>query len=190
MKPEIALSDKEFAEVARELADVQSIRKAFKRRYGDGWQRTLATNLGVAESTVSGWLKSGSFSPLARLSLGMLLLRHELGQSAMWRVVRAGDYYAVYSFDDPVGRLVANNIEKIEDARLIAAAPNLKETAGDAWVALDDANQPSVTDFGDGKEPYLEYGPFDQGMIGRLGDALDAAKLDPKSPTDNEARPG
>ena len=39
----------------------------------------------------------------------------------------------------PVGRTVAENITRREDARLIAAAPQLYEAADDAFVVFDDA---------------------------------------------------
>ena len=166
MTKELAFLDEQFAEDVADLVDVQSVQKAFRRRYGDGWQRTLANNLGVAESTLSGWLKKGEFPPMAKLSLGMLLLRHELSRTPTWRVVKSGSSYAVYSFEDRVGRAVADNIRTLEDALLIATAPALRAEGAEAWVTLDNANQGG------------EEGLFDQAMIDRLGDALDAAEPD------------
>lgn len=166
MAKELADLDEQFAEDVAGLVDVQSVQQAFHKRYGDGWQRMLANNIGVAESTLSGWLKKGKFPPVAKLSLGTLLLRHEPSRTPTWRVVKSGSSYAVYSFEDRVGRAVSDNIRTLEDALLIAAAPALRAEGAEAWVALDNANQGG------------EEGLFDQARIDRLGDALDAAKPD------------
>lgn len=176
MAKELAVLDEQFAEDVAGLVDVQSVQEAFRRRYGDGWQRKLANNLGVAESTLSGWLKKGEFPPVAKLSLGMLLLRHELSRPQTWRVVKSGGSYAVYSFEDRVGRTVAENISKLDDAFLIAAAPALRAAGAEAWVVLDDANQQVTVRDSDGE--HFQEGLFDQAMIDTLRDALDAAEPD------------
>ncbi len=176
MAKELAVLDEQFAEDVAGLVDVQSVQEAFRRRYGDGWQRKLANNIGVAESTLSGWLKKGEFPPVAKLSLGMLLLRHELSRTPTWRVVKSDSSYAVYSFEDRVGRAVADNIRTLEDALLIAAAPALRAAGAEVWVILDNANQPVTIHDSDGE--HFQEGLFDQAPIDRLGDALDAAEPD------------
>ena len=40
MAKELAVLDEQFAEDVAGLVDVQRVQEAFRRRYGDGWQRT------------------------------------------------------------------------------------------------------------------------------------------------------
>ena len=46
---------------------------------------------------------------------------------------------AVCDKGGPVGRIVTDNITRLEDAMLLAAAPQLYEACGEAFVVFDDA---------------------------------------------------
>lgn len=133
------LSDEEFCERMTEQIGPQTVRAAFQKRYGRGWQHQLAQNLGIADSTLSGWMKSNKIPDWARPGIGLLLLRHELSRPADWRVIERGDSYEICSFEEDAGRIVARKIKQVDDAMLIAAAPALFEACGEAWVVISDA---------------------------------------------------
>ena len=129
------------AAVRKELTshvDDMNVTSVFQRRYGRGWQRKLGAVLDVPETTVNGWFKSGKYPPLARLAFGVMLSR-DIRPHRDWIPVKNGDAYAVCDTRGPIGRIVAENITRLEDARLLAAAPQLYEASGDAFVVFDDA---------------------------------------------------
>ena len=162
MNESLAQSDEEFADQVADQVDGARVRSAFAARYGRGWQRKLANNLGIAESTLSGWLKSNEFPTSAKLAIGSLLLRHELRNAPEWRPVKRDDTYAVYAFEGRVGRPVADNIQNEDDAYLIAAAPALLEACKEAWPVFGDARD-SMDGWGD--------------LADQLGDAVEAARV-------------
>ena len=126
-------------ELALEI-DADWVRKTFSDRYKHGWQRKLAKGLGIAESTISGWLKTDQFPEWACRAIAILHLRDSLPPAApKYRPVRTNEGYAIYSFESEVGVLKADKIPTLKDALLFAAAPALREVAGDAWVILSDA---------------------------------------------------
>ena len=114
-------TDVTYREELTSCIDESQLKSAFEHRYGRGWQRKLGAVLEVPETTVNGWFKSGKFPPLARLAFGVLLSR-DIRPHRDWIPVKNGDAYAVCDARGPVGRTVAENITRREDARLIAAA--------------------------------------------------------------------
>ena len=139
--------DMTYREELTDCLDDSRLKSAFERRYGRGWQRKLGAVLGVPETTVNGWFKSGKFPALAKLAFGVLLNR-DVRPHRNWIPVKNGDEYAVCDTRGPVGRIVADNIACLEDARLLAAAPQLHEAGGGAFVVFDDARD-FMEGFGD-----------------------------------------
>ena len=133
-----AAADATYREELTSCIDEPQIKSAFEHRYGRGWQRKLGAVLDVPETTVNGWFKSGKYPPLARLAFGVLLSR-DVRPHREWIPVKKGNGYAVCDTRAPIGRIVAENITRLEDATLLAAAPQLYETSGDAYVVFDDA---------------------------------------------------
>ena len=131
-------ADTAFRESLVSRVDEINLKSALEQRYGRGWQRKLGGVLDVPETTVSGWFKSGKFPVLAKLAFGVLLT-HEIRPVRRWIPVKNGDGYAVCDIQGPVGRIVADNISGLNDAMLLAAAPQLYDASGDAFVVFDDA---------------------------------------------------
>ena len=154
--------DAAYREELTSYIDESQFKSAFEHRYGRGWQRKLSAVLDVPETTVNGWFKSDRFPPLAKVAFGVLLSR-DIRPHRNWIPVRNGGGYAVCDTHGPVGRIVADNITRLEDAMLLAAAPQLYEASGDAFVVFDDAR-----DFMDG------WGD----LADNLREGLDAAKPD------------
>ena len=125
--------------------------------------------LDVPETTVNGWFKSGRFPPLAKVAFGVLLSR-DIRPHRSWIPVKNGDGYAVCDTRGPVGRIVADNITRLEDAMLLAAAPQLYEASGDAFVVFDDARD-FMDDWGDLADKLR--GGLDAATIGGPADAND-----------------
>ena len=165
-------SDTTFREGLISEVDELNLKSAFERRYGRGWQRKLGAVLDVPETTVNGWFKSGRFPALAKLGFGVLLKR-DSRPPQRWIPIKNGARYAVCDTGGPVGRIVADNISTLEDAMLLAAAPQLYEAGGDAFVVFDDAR-----DFMDG------WGDLADGL--RAG--LDAATLSRSKNADDATR--
>lgn len=155
-----ATGDMTYREELTGCIDDSQLKSAFEHRYGRGWQRKLGAVLGVPETTVNGWFKSGKYPPLARLAFGVLLNR-DIRPRGDWKPVKNGNGYAVCDTSGPVGRIVADNIARLEDAKLLAAAPQLYEASGAAFVVFDDAK-----DFMEGWDDLAD----------KLGAALDGAK--------------
>ena len=162
--------DVAYREELTSYIDESQFKSAFEHRYGRGWQRKLGAVLDVPETTVNGWFKSGRFPPLAKVAFGVLLSRH-IRPHWNWIPVKNGGGYAVCDTRGPVGRIVADNITRLEDAMLLAAAPQLYEASGDAFVVFDDAR-----DFMDG------WGD----LADKLRGGLDAATLGHSSNADGE----
>ncbi len=135
-------ADQAHAAELIERYDAQSARAEFESRYGRGWQRQLANNLGIAESTLSGWLKTGELPKWASIAIGAFL--HRAPERCPWHAVKNHEKYEVYGFEGPVGRLIADGISAENDARLIAAAPALRDACRSAWAALDDESHGDV----------------------------------------------
>ena len=136
--------DAAYREELTSYIDESQFKSAFEHRYSRGWQRKLGAVLDVPETTVNGWFKSGRFPPLVKVAFGVLLSR-DIRPHRNWIPVKNGDGYAVCATHGPVGRIVADSITRLEDAMLLAAAPQLYEASGDAFVVFDDAR-----DFMDG----------------------------------------
>ena len=164
-------ADAAFREEVTNHVDGIDLKAAFEQRYGRrGWQRKLGAVLDVPETTVNGWFKSNKFPALATLAFGVLLSR-ATRPSRQWVPVKNGPRYAVCDIGGPVGRIVADNISSLDDAMLVAAAPQLHEAAGAAFVVFDDAR-----DLNEG------WGA----LADKLGVGLDAANLTQSRDTNEE----
>jgi hypothetical protein len=100
---------------------------------GDPFTRKgLCEYLGIGESTLSGWIKEGRIPRMAKNAI-VLLVAQQL-MAAEVRRLRGNDLYVVRSGDrfqvcelredeegEPTGRVLADNIGSIEDARLLAS---------------------------------------------------------------------
>ena len=150
--------------------DDMNLKSVFQQRYGRGWQRQLGTVLDVPETTVNGWFKSGRFPALAKLAFGVLLSQ-AIRPPRSWIPVKNGTGYAVCDTQGPIGRIVADKIASLDDAMLLAAAPQLYEAGGDASVVFDDAR--------DLQEGWGE-------LADKLGAGLDAATLGRSRDRENE----
>jgi hypothetical protein len=101
-------------------------------------RKTLCEYLGIGESTLSGWIKDGRIPRMAKNALVLLevqqlltlQIRH-LGTQLDTatndlRVARSGDSYQVCEYREDedgeiVGRVIADRIATLEDARLLAS---------------------------------------------------------------------
>ena len=110
---------------------------------------------------MNGWFKSGKFPVLSKLAFGVLLSR-AIRPPRSWIPVKNGTGYAVCDTQGPIGRIVADNISSLDDAMLLAAAPQLYEAGGDAFVVFDNARD-LMEGWGD--------------LADKLGAGLDAATL-------------
>lgn len=165
-------ADAAFREGLTSHVDEKNLKSAFEQRYGRGWQRKLGTVLDVPETTVNGWFKSGKFPVLAKLAFGVLL-SPVIRPPRSWIPVRNGTSYAVCDTQGPIGRIVADNISNLDDAMLLAAAPQLYEAGGEAFVVFDDAR-----DFMEGwgeLADNLRVG-LDAATLGRPGDVNDVGQ--------------
>lgn len=118
----------EFCETALEmdqLVDSLDSGRPFARK-------TLCEYLGIGESTLSGWIKDGRIPRMAKNAIVLLMAQQQL--AAEVRRLRASDLYVVQSGDhflvselredddgELVGRVLADHIATIEDARLLAS---------------------------------------------------------------------
>ena len=128
-----------FREEVTSHVDGVDLKKAFERRYGRrGWQRKLGAVLEVPETTVNGWFKSHKFPALATLAFGVLLSK-AVRPSQRWIPIKNGTGYAVCDTRGPVGRIVADGISSLDDAMMLAAAPQLYDAASDAFVVFEDS---------------------------------------------------
>ena len=166
-------ADTAFRESLTSHVDEINLNSAFEQRYGRGWQRKLSAVLDVPETTVSGWFKSGKFPVLAKLAFGVLLNR-EIRTPRCWIPVRNGTGYAVCDTQGPVGRIVADDISSLNDAMLLAAAPQLFEASSDAFVAFDDER-----DFMEGWGELADKlgAGLDAATHGQLDDTEDAGQV-------------
>ena len=129
-------ADAEFVKDRIEGINADSVRHRFKVRYGVGWQKKLAEVLGIAPSTLSGWLRAEELPLWGKLALGAILYgEEEEGQELVfkvqWKAIQkgSGSYQVVTVEEDgAVARVIADSIQDEADAVLIAAAPNLYET--------------------------------------------------------------
>ncbi len=110
-----------------------AVSQMLTRRYGRGWQTTLAEVLGLSSKTVNDWIRKGKLPPLAQIAIGAIL--HNRSQvQGRWSVVQDHAAYLVCDISGPVGRVVARTGE-LEDAILIAAAPVVKAALDEtSWV--------------------------------------------------------
>ena len=166
------IADADFREGLTNYVKDMDLRSAFERRYGRrGWQRNLSAVLDVPETTINGWFKPGKKIPvLAKLAFGVLLSR-SIRPPRSWIPIKNGASYSVCDTQGPVGRIVADNVSSLDDAALLAAAPQLYEAGGAAFDVFND-----VRDFMDG------WGE----LADNLGAGLDAATLNQSGEEDEE----
>ncbi len=130
--------------------------ETFEERYGRGWKRRVAEAAGVPESNVHSWIKAGKMPPwilsIFRLLIQNVYLRREkefvVGRIENFlecdQVVEAEDGFAVYRFNDGVGKSVARAIPDIETAREYASLPRLKMLASKAAIFLSELREDEV----------------------------------------------
>ena len=109
----------------------------------EGWspfgRKGLCEYLGIGESTLSGWLKDGRIPQMAKNAFVLLLAHQRLAEEVRelrakleearakdLKVVRSGQHYQVCEFEEDeegevIGRVVADQVATIEDARLLAS---------------------------------------------------------------------
>lgn len=121
---------------------------------GRGWKRRLAEKVGVAETNVQTWLKSGRVPPAVRQAITLadeledLKREHAHLESLVgtrWIEVEScggESRYSVHERDGKtgLGRLVADNMARIEDARELANLPAVKAHIDKALNALNFEN--------------------------------------------------
>lgn len=127
-----------------EHIDANFVRRIFRGRYGRGWQGRLARNIGVADSTLSGWLKTDDFPQWAKLGISALVTSERPTDAPRWHVIRRDGNFEICSLEQGTGRVVARGIERIEDAYLIAAAPGLFEACNDVAPMFRDAVESDI----------------------------------------------
>lgn len=114
------------------------IRDWFEETYGHGWKRRFAETAGVPETTVHSWLKSEKFPPWVMMVFRLLVQKSQLRRDVKalsgliedfaksGHIVQSDDGYAVYRFEDGIGKLVARGITDVETAKKIASLPRLE----------------------------------------------------------------
>ena len=94
-------------------------------------RKTLCEYLGIGESTLSGWIKDGRVPRMAKNAIVLLMAQQLLADEVRrlratdLYVVRSGDHFQVCELQEDdegelVGRVLADHIATIEDARLLA----------------------------------------------------------------------
>lgn len=120
--------------------DAAVVRRRFGNLYGRGWQGKLARKLGLADSTISVWLKTEAIPYWAKVAMAALLT--DRSARSPWHVVRQKDgTFEIWSLegDSGPGRVIACDIERIDDAYRLAAAPLLFDACAEVAVVLGDA---------------------------------------------------
>ena len=121
-----------------------------EQELGRGWKRRLAQKVGVGESNVQAWIKSGRVPPAVRKAITLAdelaNLREEyeeLSYSDQERWIEAkpihdGISYSVHEFDVKTGfaKLVADSIGDINVARELAYLPAIKDRINNAVSCL------------------------------------------------------
>ncbi|MEY9772106.1 hypothetical protein ABIA14_004447 [Sinorhizobium fredii] len=121
---------------------------------GRGWKRRLAAKVGVAETNVQTWLKSGRVPPAVRRAITLsdeleeLKREHEQLETIVGeRWIEVDSFggetsYSVHEMDAEtgLGRQVAGNIARIEDARELANLSAVKARIDKALNALNFEN--------------------------------------------------
>ena len=121
-----------------------------ERSVGRGWKRRLAEKVGVSESNVQTWLKSGRVPPAVRTAielhdevqrLEVLLKDRPLTHRRSIEVVTSGHAptFRIVELDEKTGliRRVAENIARFEDALQIRNLPVVREKLERAVDRLD-----------------------------------------------------
>nr|WP_319512779.1 hypothetical protein [uncultured Cohaesibacter sp.] len=121
-----------------------------EQEFGRGWKRRLAQKVGVGESNVQAWIKSGRVPPAVRkaitLSDELVALKNnyeELCSSNPKRwieevTIHDRTTFSVHEIDVETGfaRLVADHINDIDVARELANLPEIKERIDEAVHCL------------------------------------------------------
>lgn len=123
---------------AESLADSLDRRSPFTRK-------ELCELLGIGESTLSGWLKDGRLPQMAKITLLLLANNRQLWQEIRnlkadagdLKVIQNGPRYQVCEITvdeegEPVGRVVADGIATLDDARLLASSRRAARLLNDA----------------------------------------------------------
>lgn len=127
--------DFEFAENVAYEVNTDWVKSTFSHRYGRGWQKKLAANISIAESTLSTWLKNKDIPAWAQLAIGALTLRRDSAKPTLRRVVQDGERFAIYDFEGTVGQRIADNIPTEKAAFMMAAAWELSDACSQAtWI--------------------------------------------------------
>lgn len=127
----LELTPRTAAGICEAVLDVESLVESLES--GQPFTRkALCEYLGIGESTLSGWIKDGRIPRMAKNAIVLLKAQQMLAAEVRRLrvndlfVVRAGDHYQVCELNEDddgesVGRVLADNIGRIEDARLLAS---------------------------------------------------------------------
>ena len=169
------LDDPEELDNETEAIDAAAVRRRFGNLYGRGWQGKLARKLGLADSTISGWLKNDAVPYWAKVAMAALLADRPAGSP--WHVVRQKDgTFEIWSLDGDggPGRVIARDIERIDDAYHLASAPLLLDACAEVAPIFGDA---------------VRGGSFEEEWAGHSA-KLDTALAAAKPPGDHGGGPG
>jgi hypothetical protein len=134
----------------------------------EGWspfgRKGLCEYLGIGESTLSGWFKEGRIPRMAKNAFVLLLAQQRLSEEIRGlrtelddaraqdlRVVGTGQHFQVCEFQEDeegeiVGRVVADNIATLDDARLLASGHRALRLAREAADVFQYVYEQSTND--------------------------------------------
>jgi hypothetical protein len=127
----IELNPQTAARICEDAFDLEDLVESLDA--GDPFTRKdLCEYLGIGESTLSGWIKEGRIPRMARNAIALLGIQQMLAAELRrlgaddLRVVRAGNHFQVCELledeeGELTGRVIADHIPTIEDARLLAS---------------------------------------------------------------------
>lgn len=132
---------------ARRLVDLVESWQPFTRK-------SLCEYLGIGESTLSGWLKEGRIPQMAKNAIVLLLAHQQLAEEVKalrlekkraqtdLKVVRSGERFQVCEFiedeeGEVIGRVIADHVDTLEDARLLASGRRTLQLAADTTFIFD-----------------------------------------------------
>lgn len=138
--------DEEYMAEIKSSLTPETVREVFKGRYGRGWQRKLSQTLGIAESTLSGWLRGDDLPTWGKLAIGAVLTREEPPREGPLHAIRDGDSYLLVSVEPKKKEVLARGVKNERYARLFAAAPLIHRALEEATEVISDLHNASLPD--------------------------------------------